>query len=199
MYILKLHDIANVRTGLILTRKRARDTFEVRQEYPLLSLHNIHEDGFFTDEPFDRYLSKEILDEQYLTQRGDIVLRLNAPYTAVYIEEEQKGIVFPNYFVAISIDNQSVLPEFVTWYLNTSYVKRKYVKGQTGTLVPNINRSIILNLSVPDVPLQKQENIAKLHALHLEEQRLYQKLLNEKRTYYRGITEQLIRNIMEEK
>ena len=74
MCTLKLKDIAKVRTGLILTRKRARDSFEVKQEYPLLTLQNIDETGFFTDVPFDTYQSKDILEEQYLTQSGDIIL-----------------------------------------------------------------------------------------------------------------------------
>ena len=198
MCTLKLKDIAKVRTGLILTRKRARDSFEVKQEYPLLTLQNIDETGFFTDVPFDTYQSKDILEEQYLTQSGDIILRLNDPYTAVYIDENKKGIVFPNYFVALSIDDERYSPGFISWYLNTDYVKRKYKKGQAGTLVPNINRSLILNLPIPTLSLQKQEKIATLYSLHLKERHLYQQLLNEKQTYYKGYTEQIIQRIMGE-
>lgn len=198
MYTLKLKDIATIRTGLILNRKRARDTFEVKQEYPLLTLQNIDETGFFKNVPFDTYQSKDILDESYLTQPGDIILRLNAPYTAVYIEESKQGIVYPNYFVAVTMEEKGYLPAFVNWYLNTDYVKRRYQRGQAGTLVPNINRSIILDLPIPEISLQKQEKIVVLHALHLKEQRLYQELLYEKQMYYKGFTDQIIRNIMGE-
>lgn len=198
MYTLKLKDIAKVRTGLILTRKRARDSFEVKQEYSLLTLQNIDETGCFTDVPFDTYQSKDILEEQYLTQSGDIILRLNDPYTAVYIDENKKGIVFPNYFVALSISDERYSPGFISWYLNTDYVKRKYKKGQTGTLVPNINRSLILDLPLPVVSLERQEKIAELHRLFLKERRLQIQLLKEKNNYYKGYTEQLIQQLMGE-
>ena len=193
---MKLGDICNIESGLILSRKRARNEIELKRYYKILSLNNIEVHGDFNEEELEKFPSNEILPEHYFTQVGDILVRLNEPYTAVCIQEHQAGVLIPSYFVSIELTNEKYLPEYVSWYLNSEIVKRQFHQAQSGTITPNINQKVIQNLNIPKLPLKEQKTITSIHQLYLNERRLLMKLINEKDRYYRGITYKIIREKM---
>lgn len=82
---MKLQDLASVRSGLVLSRKQAKEASEYR--YPLINLRCIQQEGTIQLKEADIYEAKEPLKEEYLSQSGDIIVRLTAPYTAVLIDE----------------------------------------------------------------------------------------------------------------
>ena len=82
---MKLQDLASVRSGLVLSRKQAKEPSEYR--YPLINLRCIQQEGTIQLKEADIYEAKEPLKEEYLSQSGDIIVRLTAPYTAVLIDE----------------------------------------------------------------------------------------------------------------
>lgn len=193
---LKLGDISEIESGLILSRKRARNDLELEKKYKTLSLNNIEPHGDFNEAELEGFPSNELLDEHYFTQVGGILLRLNEPFTSVCIQEHQAGVLIPSYFVSIKIIHEEFLPEYVSWYLNTSKVKREFFRSQSGTLTPNINQKIIRKLKIPKLSLKEQRNITQLHQLYLRERRLLKELINQKDTYYQAITSEIIKEKM---
>src|SRR5699024_7816103 len=153
---MRLGEISQIESGLILSRKRARNELELEKKYKILSLNNIEAHGDFKEAELEVFPSNEILDDHYFTQVGDILLRLNEPFTSVCIQGHQAGVLIPSYFVSIEITHDEFLPEYVSWYLNTSNVKREFFRSQSGTLTPNINQKIIRELQIPKLPLAKQ-------------------------------------------
>lgn len=190
---MKLGEISTIETGLILSRKRARNKFEVVERYKVLSLNNIEAHGDFNETTLETFASNDRLEDRYFTKVGDILLRLNEPYTAVYIQEHHAGVLIPSYFVAIKMTSNDFLPEYVSWYLNTDRVKRHFLRLQSGTKTPNINQKLLRDLDIPHLSLTEQQQITKLHQLYLKERRLLGRLMQEKDTYYRGITNYLIK------
>ena len=87
---MKLGEIASVRSGLVLSRKLAREN--PAQRYRLLNLRSITPEGYIDMNETDVFDAKETLPGEYLSQVGDIVIRLSAPYTAVLIDEEYEGM-----------------------------------------------------------------------------------------------------------
>src|SRR5690625_802675 len=195
---MKLGEISHRESGLIIARKRARNELELIEEYKVLSLNNIEVQGDFNEANLERFLSNDCLDDRYFTRSGDILLRLNEPFTSVYINEYQAGVLIPSYFVSIDIMHKEFLPEYVSWYLNTNEVKRKFIRAQSGTQTPNVNQKIIRDLTIPKLSLEEQRNITGLHKLYLKERRLLKQLIEEKDKYYQGISEKIIKEKMGE-
>lgn len=190
--MLKLKDICTIESGLILSRKRARNELELKKYYKVLSLNNIEVHGDFNEAELEDFPSHEVLPEHYFTQVGDILVRLNEPYTAVCIQEYQAGVLVPSYFVSIKITHPDFLPEYVSWYLNSKAVKRKFHQAQSGTITPNINQRVIQDLTIPQLPLETQAKITKVHQLYLKERRLLKDLIEEKDRYYEAVTNKII-------
>ena len=84
---MKLGELATVRSGLVLSRKQACKGAPVKMRYPLLSFRAIHSNGYIGMEQLDGFDAAEQLSPEYLTQVGDVIIRLTSPYTAVLIDE----------------------------------------------------------------------------------------------------------------
>lgn len=112
---MKLRDLASVRSGLVLSRKQSKERTSDR--YPLLNLRCIRQEGSVDLGEADVYEAKEPLKDEYLTQSGDIIVRLTAPYTAVLIDETTTGMVISSNFVVIRTESGLLLPEYLFWLL----------------------------------------------------------------------------------
>lgn len=87
---MNLGTVAVIRSGLVLSRKLSREISSYR--YPLLNLRAIHPDGYILPDSLEVYYATELLRQQYLTQQGDIIIRLSIPYTAILIDPDMTGI-----------------------------------------------------------------------------------------------------------
>ena len=76
-----LGELASVRSGLVLARKESREPTPYC--YNLLTLRSIHPDGSIAQEDLSVFHASEPLKAEYLTQPGDIIVRLTTPYTAI--------------------------------------------------------------------------------------------------------------------
>ena len=85
---MKLEKIADISTGLVLARKKSSNNEGV--VYDLLTLKSFNENGYIEDEYLDNFISEEKIKSQYLTQEGDIIVRLSSPNTAIYICNNKK-------------------------------------------------------------------------------------------------------------
>ena len=195
---MELGKVCKMESGLVLSRKRARNDLELKKYYKVLSLNNIEVHGDFNEAELENFPSKEILPEHYFTQVGDILIRLNEPYTAVCIQEHQAGVLIPSYFVSLELTSDDFLPEYVSWYINSCVVKRNFYQAQSGTITPNINQKVIQELDIPVLPLNEQEKITAVHQLYLLERRLLRRLINQKDHYYEAITNKIIHEKMGE-
>lgn len=191
---MKLKDIANINPGLVTTRKKASINYEIKQKYKLLTLNTIDEYGTIDREKLSDFQSIEQLNDQYFTQEGDVLVRLNEPFTSIYIDDKDEGILIPSYFVKIKINNKKFKPGYIAWYLNSQKVKREFLKSQSGTLVPSINQKVIRELDVPVKTIQEQEDILNLYKLYIREIQLIKKLIGLKEKQFNGITEKLLKN-----
>ena len=108
---MKLGNSATVRSGLVLSRKQAREPSDIR--YPLLNLRSIHPGGYIEADQLDVFDAAEYLSPEYLSQVGDIIVRLTTPYTAILIDEATAGIVISSNFVIIRADRRALLPEYL--------------------------------------------------------------------------------------
>lgn len=189
---MKLKDIAEIKTGLVLSRKRAEIEFEVKSKYKLITLKNIEDDGIFNSNPFEVFESNEELDDQYFTKTGDILMRLSYPNTAVCIGKQQENLLVPAYFAIISPYTKKFMSEYIAWYLNSSETKKELLKSQIGTVIPSTNKNTLGSLNIKYIPLERQSLIVNVQKLHCKEKKLLRQLIMEKEKLYKGVSNHII-------
>jgi len=189
---MQLREIAVVKTGLVLSRKKAEFEHETMATYKLITLRNITDDGTVDLTTYDEFKSNDVLDSHYFTQEGDVLIRLSHPNTAVYIDKEASGLLIPSYFAIIKVDKSKLLPEFLAWYLNSKEVKKEFERFQSGTRIPSTNQNIIKTLPVSVTTIDKQKVLIDIYRLHLKEKELYRMLIEEKEKWFAGLSKQIL-------
>lgn len=179
---MKLGNIATVRSGLVLSRKQSDEPSAIR--YPLLNLRSINQGGYIDTELLDVFGAAEHLSSEYLSQVGDIIIRLSIPHTAILIDEPTAGMVISSNFIIIRTDRKELLPEYLFWLINTQKVKRAIYENTSSNMLGAIKAKFYSELEIPRLPIAKQQQIADMNALALREARLLRQLAAEKERYY---------------
>ena len=179
---MKLGNIATVRSGLVLSRKQAREPSDIR--YPLLNLRSINPGGYIEADQLDVFDAVEYLSPEYLSQIGDVIVRLTAPYTAILIDKVTAGMVISSNFVIIRADRRELLPEYLFWLINTPKVKRSIYENTSSNMLGAVKAKFFSDFEVPLLSIDKQQQIAAMNELALKETMLLRKLADEKECYY---------------
>ena len=189
----KLSEVSSVRSGLVLSRKLAREGTQKR--YQLLTLRSINPDGYIDFNQMDVFDAKEELAKEYLTQEGDIVIRLSTPYTAVYIDKASEGIVVSSNFVIIRTDRKFLLPEYLYWLLNTEKVKHEMFESSSSNMLGAVKAMFFAEYDIDMIPVSQQRKIAEINILARKESRLLMELAKEKERYYSLILQNKFKEI----
>lgn len=150
-----INDIAEVGSGLVIARKKAINKKDSKKSYKQLNLRAINKNGYIIESELEDLDAKEIIDEYYLTHKGDIIIRLTDPFTAVYIDKDMEGIVISSNFCIVRC-KENYSGEFLTYYINSDKAKKELFSNLQGSIMKNINMTAIAELEIPDVPYDKQ-------------------------------------------
>ena len=189
---IKLGDVAEVRSGLVLARKLSRGISGLR--YKLLTLRSIHPNGYVDANQLDVFHADEDLPQCYLSLVGDVIVRLSAPYTAIVVDESTAGMVVSSNFVIIRINRNELLPEYLFWLLNTPKVKRSIYENATSNMLGAVKAKYFSGFELPMQPLAKQQQIADINALALKEAKLLRNLAEQKERYYSFMIDRIQKN-----
>lgn len=192
-----LGNIAFVRSGLVLSRKLSRKRSPYC--YPLLNLRAIHPDGYILSDDLEVFHAIESLSREYLTQQGDIIIRLSIPYTAILIDSDVEGIVVSSNFAIIRSNRNYLLPEYLLWLLNTPDIKKRIYESSSSNMLSAVRPTFFADLEVLPLPLVDQEKISQLNLLAKQESRLLKKLAEEKEKYYAAVIDHIQKSMIGEK
>ena len=104
---MKIENIADLSPGLVITRKKSRNSDDVVATYKLLNLNAVNDRfGTIDENLLNDFNSREELEEHYFTKEGDILVRLNEPFTAIYIGKDEENILIPSYFIKLKINKE---------------------------------------------------------------------------------------------
>ena len=193
---MKLGEISDVRSGLVLSRKKAGGKSEY--VYYALNLRSIDASGYIDTGQLDLFNSKEELNEEYLTRKGDVIVRMSTPYTAVIIDENTENLVISSNFVLIRQNGRKLLPEYLYWLLNTAKVKHRIYESATSNMLGSVNAKYISDFEVEPISLAQQRQIAELNTLAKREIKLLQMLTAKKEQYYAQIIDDLQKKMRKE-
>lgn len=185
--------MGKVRAGLVLSRKKSSDEKTVKETKHVLNIKNIESNGTFGDTDYELFEAKEVIEDQYISKQGDIVMRLSYPYTAILIDEAHEGFIIPSYFAIIRLEVEGILPEYLAWYLNQERVKQELKRKQSGTLNVTTNKKVLEALEVQVLTLEKQAELIQLYRLFLEEQQVLLQMMAYKEAYYEKVVVEVLR------
>ena len=186
-----LGDIATVRTGLVVARKKAKPDSPQHIKYEQISLRYFST-GIKLDKPEkekDIFISTEEIAGKYLTQEGDVVVRLRAPSSAVYIEKEDEGLLIHSLLAVIRVHSNQVDAKYLAYYLNAQTIQRILKQDVKGTAIPMLKTKDLEQLAITLPSIEKQKELVQfleladkervlLHHLAQEKQRLSQAVLD---------------------
>lgn len=170
---MKLGELATVRSGLVLSRKQACKGAPVKMRYPLLNFRAIHPNGYIDMEQLDGFDAAEQLSPEYLTQIGDVIIRLTSPYTAVLIDEASAGMVVSSNFVIIRVDRNRLLPGYLVWLINTPKIRKAIYENTSSNMLGAINAKFFSEFEIPPLSILQQQKIAELYLLAKRRRRCF--------------------------
>lgn len=90
------------------------------------------------------------LNEKYLLKKGNIIMRLTPPYTAITIDFDDENITTTSNYAIIKVKDY-YSPELLAFYLNSEYTKEQIYKFSEQTSVKVINISNIKNFDIKKI------------------------------------------------
>ncbi len=191
-YAVRLGEIAEIKTGLVLNRKQAVNK-EKSFKYNTLTLKSLKKNGVIDNDELDVFLSGETLNDNYLTHVDDIVLRLSEPNTVTYINEKNTNILVPSQFCILRRKNRLFNFEFLAWYLNSEAVKKRLKKSSIGSTLPIVTTGYLNELSIDKIPIEKQAMVVEIVKLKNREFNLMESLISEKDKLYNGLIDKILK------
>ena len=191
--MIKIGDMSEIKTGLVLNRKKADKNVDEKFRYKVVSLKSFNESALFDGSFADEFISSEKISDEYKVSRGDVLLRLREPNFAVYIDKDYDDLIYSSLMVRIRVKSDIFDPLFVAHYLNSSAVKRALAPDISGTTIAMIGIASINNIKIPAINLQTQNKIVKYLNLAREESEILQNLAAQKQKYHKSIFENLIK------
>lgn len=197
---INLSNIAEIKTGLVLNRKKADMSKEQKIYYSVVSLKSFNENAIYDNTFADEFISNEQIKEDYQVKQGDILLRLREPNFAVYIDKDYENLIYTSLMVCIKLQDSRFTketpygrfdPHFIAHYLNSTIVRRALSTELSGTTIPMIKVSDVAEIKIPLINLDKQKKIVEYLKLALKENELLQNLINQKQKYSKEIFETL--------
>ena len=186
---IKLNDIAEIKTGLVLNRKKADMSKASKLYYSVVSLKSFNENALYDNAFADEFISNEQIKEDYQVKKGEILLRLREPNFAVYIDKEYENLIYPSLMVRVKIQDTRFDPHFIAHYLNSNTVKKALSTELSGTTIPMIKVADVNEIQIPLISIDKQKKIVEYLKLAHQESELLQNLINEKQKYSKEIFE----------
>lgn len=188
---MRIKEVADVRTGLVIARKKASEKDNNRYPYKMLNLRCVFQEGYIDFDLTEGVELYEPIKHEFTTHIGDILIRLTAPYTAVMItKSEECGYIIPSHFAVIRVDEDKASPEYIYWVLKRDATKQKIIQNISGsTAFGTISSGFFNELKINDLSLKQQQVIGRLTMLSDKEQELLYELTKQKQLYNKIISE----------
>ena len=190
---INLNQLTAIRTGLVLSRHKAFLQFVCKKSYNLISLKSFNDNGIYDHSFIDIFESNGKIKEENIIKKGDILIRLREPNIAIYIDKDYEDMIVSSLAVIIRVMDNKINPIYLTHYLNSSMVKKQLFKDITISSIPMTKVKDIENLLIDIPSLKIQEILANTQKLAIQEMRLLENLIKEKKQLYRSIFETIVK------
>lgn len=130
--------------------------------------------------------------KKFILQDKDLLFAAKGTsnFCAMYRSGKEKAVASSSFFV-IRILNNNVDPEYICWFLNTPHILTHLKAHAVGTSIPSITKTMLENLEINILPLEKQRLIVAYHNLQDREVELHALIAQKKRL----LTDHILHNV----
>ena len=191
---MKLKELVDVKIGLSLERKKANIGSMNTIDYKALTLKSFASPNKVEELPCECFTASTEIGAQYLTKENDVIIRLRSPNHAIFINNNNTGLIVSSLMAIITNISPNVLnSKYLAYYLNSQHIQNQLVKNTQGTSIQMIKTVDLLDLEISLPTLEKQKKITICIDAANQEIDLLRKLINEKNKLKTEIFETLIK------
>jgi restriction endonuclease S subunit len=187
----QLSEIAEVMVGVVVQRKTSSVYNPQAIKYKSLTLKSFNPDGWFNKDGTDEFETEKNLDPKFFVLKGDVVIRLSSPYTAIAFPSEQTGYVISSLFAVIRPNQETIDSNFLALYLNNERIKKEYLKNSLGTTIPMLRVGSLRDTRIFVPNMDRQVRIGLINQLIIRERMLLHDLVAAKENFYQALTNEL--------
>lgn len=191
---MKLKQIADIRTGLVLSRKKAALSDNVKIGYKQITLKSFSNSTSLMLDYIDDFVSTEEIDDSYISREGDVVVRLRDPVTAVCIDKSFKGMVVPSFMSIVRVNSSMIDNEFLAYYINSITAQRVLEKKMKLATIFSLKTRDLEDLEIVLPTLKEQKRVVTLMKLSEKEIQLLEKLKKEKEQFGQAVLDTIIQS-----
>jgi restriction endonuclease S subunit len=178
---MRIRDFGDIRMGHVFRQRLARVP---GGKVMVIQPKNIGPQGSisFGDEG---PLQTDVTVTRPLRPKDVLVVNRGRFAAAVFDLPESDTWIVPSSILALSVNEQSVLPEYVACYFNSAHGQRLFRLHCEQTTVPFISAGNLGHMDIPIPPLERQRSLvafdrtaAKYSLLSNRKQELYRQILN---------------------
>ena len=123
--------------------------------------------------------------ERHRLQDDDLLIFAKGLHHRVlHYREEYGPALASTLFTVLRVKVADLLPDYLHWYLNDEQTQAQLRSMARGSGIPSLSKKALQELKIPVPDITTQRNILRGHRLWQQQQQLYEKLIETKRTLY---------------
>lgn len=104
------------------------------------------------------------IPSKFLTEKGDIIIKLSSPYDSCLIGEEDEGLLIPSFCLKIKVTDPTVDRYFLLAFLNSKKCTDDLRSRCYGSVMAIVKKSDLEKVELPVFTTQEQEEIGRRYS-----------------------------------
>jgi len=196
MSVIELDKLAKkIISGTVVSRIECKDGNEIGT-MGVLTLKSIC-NGKIDSDYIQKINVSKYVQENKLTQYGDIIIKMNTPYDSVYIEKEFENLIVPSFCCLIrGIQNDIADSYYLVGYLNSSLAKEYMYTSNSSSAASLLKIRDIKKLPIPLPEMFEQRAVGKVFQMCSERQIILTKLISYEMRLAENIVMDSVREVL---
>ncbi|WP_409199831.1 hypothetical protein [Methanobrevibacter sp. DSM 116169] len=187
---IKLTEIANIYSGLFTKRIELKSP---NKSFKYLTIPNkALNDNYINPNEFETLYSDKKIDEKYIAQYNDIIMKLSPPYNVAIINFKEDNVVVPLNCGIIRVNNHNYIPIFLSYILNSNKIKKQLSRLVEGSGIKIMKIQQVKDIKIKKIPLKTQKKYEKLFVLLNKKKKLLERKLELEEQFTKNIINNLI-------
>ncbi|CAM3474586.1 restriction endonuclease subunit S [Flavobacterium chungbukense] len=191
----KLIDVVSIRSGMVVSKTANNDENQLTNAYVrMIGTSDFDEDGNLRNDLEPNVLYKPSIEKNYLKQ-GEVVFNAKGRrFFAFLFANEYQSLIASASFLVLTIEEISILPEFLVWYLNHPETLKVFDSKMSTQVMPSITKQELGDLEIIIPTFETQKQIVALDLLKKKQIKLQKELITLEENYINAITYKKIKN-----